>query len=58
VNRNGGQQQEPTEVIQRSRNATLNAVEIPLALARGGCQYSTFGDPRMRRLYLNVKKTF
>jgi len=28
VNRNGGQQKEPAEVIQRSRNATLNKVGI------------------------------
>jgi len=29
VNRNGGQQQEPTEVIQQSDNASLDAVGIP-----------------------------
>jgi len=30
VNPNGDQQQEPTEVIQQSGNASLDAVGIPL----------------------------
>jgi len=37
----GDQQQEPTEVIQPSDNASLDAVGIPLALARG--RMSIFG---------------
>jgi len=34
----GDQQQEPIELIQPSDSASLDAVEISLALARGGCQ--------------------